>query len=414
MKRLLGWLLVLLVLGGIVALVTPRARAYWKERNRPKFRTEKVLRGPIRWEVRTTGTVQPVRKVTIGAFVSGPIKKLNADFNQWVEKGELLVEIDPTLYVAAMQQSKAALATAQAEVKRVEATLQQARNDQRRALELYKINPDYISDSEMDQFKFAREALEAQLIVAQQSVEQSRGSLENSKANLNYATIFAPESGFIIDRKIDSGQTVVAQFQTPELFILAPEMKERMWVHASVVEADIGHIIRARKEDRAVEFTVDAYEDDLFHGKIREVRQNPTTDQNVVTYPVIVETSNTDLKLLPGMTASLSFEIDRREDVVLIPGAAIRYLPEKEHVRKADHDLLEGTVKEQEVVSSRSAVDRVEANRKRRRRHVWVQEDEGLRAIEVEFGISDGKYYELKEGKLTPGMELVTGLETKK
>ena len=409
MKRLLRWLLVLGLLGGIGAVTVPRVRSYWREKQRPKFRTAKVEQGPIRWEVRTTGKVEPVLKVIIGSFVSGPIIKLPVDFNDWVEEGQLLAKVDPQLYEAAVSQSEAAWATAKAQVLRVNADLQLAINDEKRAQKLREINYEYISDSEMDQYRFTRQAQEAQLAISEQSVAQAAATLENSRTNLEYTNIVAPVSGVVIDRKIDPGQTIAVQFQTPELFVIAPEMNERMWVHASVVEADIGHILQADKENRPVEFTVDAYEDLLFEGAIHQVRQNPTSDQNVVTYPVIVETRNEDLKLLPGMTANLSFEIDQRENAILIPGAAIRFLPEEKYVREEDKAILEGSQKE--ILASRSATDRVEANRRRRTRHVWIAEGDQLKAVEIEFGISDGRVYELVKGELKSGDELVTGVE---
>ena len=254
----------------------------------------------------------------------------------------MLAKVDPRLYKAAVLRDRAALATTKAEVKRVVANLQQAKNDERRAKELYEINADYISDSEMDQYRFAREALEAQVTVAEESIKQADARLTDSATNLEYTDIIAPASGIIIERKIDPGQTLASQFQTPELFVLAPDMDKRMWIHASVVEADIGHVLKAKEEKRPVEFFVDAYENELFTGIIHQVRQNPIEDQTVITYPVIVECANPDMKLLPGMTANLSFEIERKEDVLRIPGAAIRYLPDPEHVREEDKEILEG------------------------------------------------------------------------
>ncbi len=222
--------------------------------------------------------------------------------------------------------------------------------------------------------------------------------------------------GVIIDRKIDQGQTLAAQFQTPELFVLAPDMDQRMWVHASVVEAEVGHILRAQQEGRPVTFYVDAYKDQLFEGKIHQVRQNSTSEQNVVTYPVIVETPNPGSKLMPGMTANLSFEIETRMDVLLIPGQAIRFLPDAAHVRKEDKKILEGSEEEadDELIQDLSAASRVDANRKRRLRHVWVKDGEKLKAVQIEFGLDDGRWYELVEGELKEGMELVTGTESKR
>jgi HlyD family secretion protein len=414
MKRLLKWLVVLGILSGIVAAATPPIRGYLKQRNAPKFRVAKVKRGDLKWEVEATGKVEPVLKVTIGSFVSGPIVEIFADFNQKVEKGELLAKVDPRIYKAAVARDQAVLATAQAEVLRVQANLQQAINDEKRARDLLEINPDYISDTEMDQFRYARQALDAQLAVAEQTVKQAEASLRNSEANLAYTDITAPTAGIVIDRKIDTGQTLAAQFQTPELFVLAPDMDKRMWIHASVNESDVGHVLTAQAENRPVEFFVEAYDDTLFTGCIRQVRQNPTEDQNIVTYPVIVESPNPDMKLLPGMTANLSFEIEKREDVLLIPGAAIRFLPDAKHVREEDKKILEGVAEEEEeedVLTERAAQERVEANRRRRKRHVWIKEGEKLRAVEIEYGLSDGRWYELVNGDLAEGQELVTGLE---
>jgi HlyD family secretion protein len=290
-------------------------------------------------------------------------------------------------------------------------------NNYRRATELAEVNAEYISGSEMDQLKFDLQAIEAELKIAKLQIEQAKGQLENSKLNLEYTDILAPSDGIIIDRKIDPGATLAAQFQTPELFVLAPDMEKRMWILADVIEADIGHVIRAKEAQRPVEFTVDAYEDELFDGEILQVRQNPTTEQNVVTYPVVVETANPDLKLLPGMTANLTFEIEQRDSVLKVPGPAIRYVPDAKHVREEDKDILEGRAYDTDddnVEVEPSAADRVSANRKRRRRHVWVKdEDNQLRAVPIEFGLSDGRFYELVGGGLEEGQELVTGIEDK-
>jgi HlyD family secretion protein len=311
-----------------------------------------------------------------------------------------------------VERDEAALARAKADVKRVQATLNQAINDEKRARRLIAINEGYLSQSEMDQLRFNREALEAQLEVANLQVEQAVAQLENSDLNLGYTEIVAPQAGIIIDRKIDPGQTLVAQFQTPELFILAPDMDERMWVHANVVEADVGHVLNAKAENRPVKFYVDAYEGELFSGVILQVRQNPAMEQNVVTYPVVVETPNPEMKLLPGMTANLSFLIDEKKDTLLVPSVALRFLPTAELVRDEDRHLIEGDDDwAEDAEFEPSAEARVQAHRNRRRRHVWVREGDLLKAIEIEFGISDGQYYELVKGDLTEDQELIVAIE---
>jgi len=222
----------------------------------------------------------------------------------------------------------------------------------------------------------------------------------------------------VIDRKIDEGQSLAAQFQTPELFVVAPEMEEHMHVFASVDEADIGLIRQAQEKKNLVLFTVDAYPDDLFQGEIHQVRMNPTTLQNVVTYTVVVETPNPEMKLLPGMTAKLSFQIDKHEGVIKVPNAALRFYPKPEHVRPEDHELLEGSEEEskteegtENLESQRSATERAAARKNRNRRHVWVVEGDLLRAVAIVTGLSDSKHTEAVSGPLEEGQELVTGVK---
>jgi HlyD family secretion protein len=296
--------------------------------------------------------------------------------------------------------------------------LEQAENDYQRALGLKEENPDFISETEIDQYKYSYLALKAQVKVAMSVLDQAEANLENSKANLGYTEIYSPVDGIVIDRKIDQGQTLAAQFQTPELFVVAPDMDKEMYVYASVDEADIGLIRQAQEDDQPVFFTVDAYPDDLFEGRIYQIRKNPVTTLNVVTYPVVVTTPNPEMKLLPGMTADLSFQIEKREKILKIPNAAIRFYPEeKAHVRMEDHKILEGveeeTDSEQDEAASdlRSAMQRILARKERTRRHVWIQEGELLRAVEITMGLSDHKYTELLSGDLEEGQELATGVE---
>jgi HlyD family secretion protein len=410
----------LVVLGVGAALGYSPAREYWEKRTRPKFREVEVTRGPIVSVVDATGTVQPVLSVSVGSFVSGPIEGLYVDFNDVVKKGQLLAKIDERLHAANVARDKATLATQKANVERAQAQLQQAMNDEARALALRKENKNFISDTELDQFKFNRIALQAQVLVAEASVEQAQANLKNSEANLEYTEIRSPVDGVVINRKIDQGQTLAAQFQTPELFIVAPDMKTKMHILASVDEADIGLIREAQRRKLPVRFTVDAYPDDLFTGEVFQIRVSSTTTQNVVTYPVVVAAPNPDLKLLPGMTASLSFQIDESKDVLRIPNAALRFYPQKEHVRLEDRAILEGADGEQrrdpkEAADSastrRSAVEKAEARRNRHHRHVWVSEGKFLRAIEVTTGMGDHKHTVLVQGDLNEGQKLVTGIK---
>ncbi|MFH1267460.1 MAG: efflux RND transporter periplasmic adaptor subunit, partial [Planctomycetota bacterium] len=418
-------ILVLAVLVAAGGVAYPYARSYWKARNAPKFRTAEVARGEIVSVVNATGTVEPRLRVQIGSFVSGPIVKLNVDFNDEVRKVDpdgdmpeeerekyLLAEVDPRIYNANVTRDRAARVRAEAEITRIEALLAQAWNDLERADKLKKENVDYISQKEIDQYLYSHKAMEAELEVAKAALEQAKANLENAEANLGYTKIYSPVDGIVIDRKIDEGQTLAAQFQAPELFIVAPDMDKEMHVYASVDEADIGLVRQAKENEYPVFFTVDAYADDLFEGRIYQIRKNPATTQNVVTYPVVVTTSNPEMKLLPGMTANLSFQIEKCQDVVKVPNAALRFYPKKEHVRQEDQKILEGTDEEEKNEDDedsgdlRSAIERILARKERTRRHVWVQEGERLKAVEITTGLSDSKFTELASGDLKEGQEL--------
>lgn len=415
MRFFLKLLIVLAVVVGAGWAAYKPAMSYWKQRNRPTYRTDEVMRRTITSVVNTTGEVKPVLSVLVGSFVSGPIEELHADFNDHVEKDQLLAEIDPRIYEAAVQRDRATLITRQADVERVKAQLQQAINDEKRSIALRQENADFISKTEMDRFYFNRMSLEAQLKVAQATIAQAEANLENSEANLGYTKIRSPVDGIIIDRRIDPGQTLAAQFQAPELFIIAPEMDKKMHIFASVDEADIGLIRTAQEKKNPVHFTVDAYPDDLFMGEIEQIRFSSTETQTVVTYPVIVAASNEDLKLLPGMTANLSFQIDEKEDVLCIPNAALRFYPNARRVREEDRSLLDGADEDDDTDDEPelSAREKAEADSKRRSRHVWVEDGEWLRAIEVTTGISDNRFTEITSDDLDVGAKLVTGIKTK-
>jgi len=412
MKRLIKWSVVLGVLGLIGWGAYGPLWARWKEHSRVNYREAEATRGKIVVVVNATGTIKPVRSVTVGTFVSGPIKSILVDFNAEVKKDELLATIDQRIYLAGVARDKATLATQVANVNQTKAKLQQALNDEKRAEDLHTQKKGFISDSEMDQFKFNRLSLEAQLAVADATVLQAEANLDTSVANLEYTEIRSPEDGVVIERKIDPGQTVAASFQTPDLFVIAPDMRKEMYVYASVDEADIGLVSEAQRAGLPVRFTVDAYPDDLFVGKIYQIRMNSTTTQNVVTYPVIVSAPNPDLQLRPGMTANISFQVGQRTDKLRIPNAALRFFPQRDQVRPEDRKLLEGAIQLEEVDEQavRSAEEKAESRRLRNRRHVWVRDGEFLRAIQVITGLSDSKNTELVSGELRDGQKLVTGL----
>jgi len=320
------------------------------------------------------------------------------------------------IYDANVNRDMANYDSRMADVSRVKAQLQQAINDERRALDLRAEDKTFIAQAEMDKFKFARMSLDAQLIVAEASAKQAKESYKYSETQRAYTEIKAPKDGIIIARLIEPGQTLASQFQAPVLFEIGVGMREEMQVHAAVDEADIGRIQEAQKKQLPVSFTVDAH-DELFHGVIDQIRLNSTTTQNVVTYPVVVKAANPDLKLLPGMTAAISFQVDERNDVVKIPNSALRFYPLPKQVRKEDVPILEGTQlkdDEQEAQQSEttlSAEERAENRRKRNRRHVWVEEGDFLKAVEVVVGLTDSQFTEMVSGSLKAGDKLVNGVQ---
>ncbi len=419
MRLLIRTILVLAVISGGVAAAYKPVTEFLKKRKQPVYRTKTVDMGRIRFTVNATGTVKPKRSILIGSFVSGPITELSVEFNQDVKKDEILAVIDPKLFAAAVDRDNAALDSREAEVRRVTAQLEQAKRDENRALMLHKEDEGYISDAELDRLKYNKQSLEAQLDLASAAVKQARSSLARSETELDYTRIKAPEDGTIIDRKIDPGQTLASTFQTPELFELGIDMREEMHVYALVDEADIGLIRDASSTGQPVRFRVDAYRDELFNGIIKEIRMSSSETQNVVTYPVVVAAANPELKLMPGMTANITFQIEEKEDVVRIPWAALRFYPKPEYVREEDRQLLEGRGDDDDddenlSLDDASAGEQVEASRKRLQRHVWVQDGDKLKAVDVFLGISDYRYAELVEGDIEVGMKLVTGVETKK
>ncbi len=419
MNFLIKFVLFLVVVGTAGALAYGPAMKYWKQRNRPNWETDLVVRGDAVEVIISTGTVRPVLRVSVGSFVSGPIVELNVEFNDTVKAGDVLARIDPRLYAANVARDEAILATREADVERVAAQLQQATNNKRRGESLRGKNKDYISDREMDALRFECDALVAQVKVAEAGVLQARASLENSQANLEYTVIKSPVDGIVIDRLIEPGQTLAAQFQTPELFVVAPDLREQVHVFAAVDESDIGRLQQAKRENRPVTFTVDAHPEDLFTGTIEQIRLSSVDVQSVVTYPVVVSASNPDLKLLPGMTASLSFESNSRVNVLKIPTAALRFYPaDIKYVRPEDQKLLDSSRwqsgAEAEEESTLNAKEKTEAERDKNKRHVWVQDGELLRAVAIVTGINESKYTVLESGELQEGDALVTALGKKK
>ncbi|TCV82515.1 efflux RND transporter periplasmic adaptor subunit [Sulfurirhabdus autotrophica] len=280
-----------------------------QETGKDKYKTKTVSRGDIIQAISANGTLNPVVIVNVGTQVSGTVQKLHADFNDHVNNGQILAELDPSLFQAQIAQDQANLLNA-------ESSLKYARIKEQRTQLLTQKN--FISAADLDSAKQVRESAQAQVAVA-------KAQLERNRTNLRYTIIRSPISGVVVARNVDLGQTVAASFQTPTLFQIAQDLSQ-MQIDTSIAEADVGavHI------GQSVRFTVDSFPDVNFAGTVKQVRLNPTIQQNVVTYNVIVAVNNAEGRLMPGMTAHVFITVAKQENVLRAPNAALRYKPKDE------------------------------------------------------------------------------------
>jgi len=366
----------------VIALIVIAAGSFFYLKTNGKksvYKTEKVSRGEIKSEVTATGTVEAVTTVSVGTQVSGTIKYLYADFNSAVKKGQLLAQIDPATVQAQVDQARANLFSAQANMEKAAVVVVDAQRTYERSKELFAQN--FIARSDLDAAETNLHSAQAQQKVTQAQVAQAQASLKIAETNLQYTNIISPVNGTVISRSVDVGQTVAASFQTPTLFSIARDLT-KMQINTSVDEADIGRV--AQGQD--VSFTVDAYPDTIFKGKVSDVRNAPTTVSNVVTYDVIIKVDNPELKLKPGMTANVAITIEIRQDVLRIPNAALRFKPPAEATKAAAN----------------------QAGQRTKGTKVWILEKDKPLPVEVTPGISDGRYTEISTGNLKEGQDVIT------
>lgn len=336
--------------------------------DKQRYRTEDVSTGRIEQTVSANGTLNPVTLVSVGTQVSGTVQKLYTDFNARVEQGQVLMELDDSLLRAAVQQSEANIASAQS-------ALSLAQSNMQRLQPLAKDG--FASQQELDQ---AKQALKE----AQARVAQTTAQLAKDRANLGYTVIRSPVSGVVVSRAVDVGQTVAASFQTPELFKIAKDLRE-MQIDAYFSEADVGRI----RVGQSVKFRVDAFPNESFKGLVKQVRLNPKTDSNVVTYDVVVAVDNPEEKLLPGMTAYVDVRLAEKEDVLRLPNAALRFHPEDGDEDKKDSGDNAGGGKGKGK-GKRQADEHVAT--------VYVLDGEALKKVTVQTGIADRRYTEVVSG----------------
>lgn len=289
-----------------------------KQSNQVKYITETIKERTITQIVEATGTIEPVNTVDIGAQVSGMISNIYVDFNSEVKKGQLLAQIDTSLFEAQLQQATANINNAKASLAKIQAQLDYDTKTYTRYKNLYARN--LVSKNEVDSSEAAYKSDIAQVSAAKASILQAEANYKTASANMRYTKITSPVDGIVISKEVEEGQTVAASFQTPTLFTVAEDL-DKMKIETSVSEADIGKV----KVGQDVQYTLDGYPDSIFKGIVTQVRLSPKTESNVVTYTVIIGVENEENKLMPGMTANVSIITNKAENVLTVPNSALKF-----------------------------------------------------------------------------------------
>jgi HlyD family secretion protein len=423
----------------VLALAGGTAAWYFQRDGDPAvvFRTAKVTRGDLLISISATGTLEPEEVIDVGAQVAGQIMSFGkdadgktVDYGSHVEEGTVLAQIDDTLYKAQAAEANAQLQQAQAGVKVANANLEQAKaklyQAQRDWDRAQKLGPsEALAQASYDSYKSAYETAqanvtvsEASILQAQAAVAQAEAARQRTQRNLDYCTIRSPVKGVIIDRRVNTGQTVVASLNAPSLFLLAKDLTH-MQVWVAVNEADIGKI----HPGQPVTFTVDAFPGQTFKGEVGKVRLNASMTQNVVTYTVEIITDNSSGQLLPYLTANVQFELDRRSNVLTVPNAALRWTPSPDQIAPQVRDTNGAPATDarrpndpkSEIRNPKSKAQQPGSAYGNGPTHgtLWAVEGKYVRPVPVQVGVSDGSLTEVQGRSLTEGMEIVLGVQPK-
>jgi HlyD family secretion protein len=367
-RLLRPWLIAMILMAATIGV----AIGWWQSRRGSPvgYVTSATSSGPVTKVVSTTGTVNPELTIIVGSYVSGVIKDVYCDYNTQVKTGQACAKIDPRPYQTAVDQAKANLAIAKAQLLKDQASLTYAKASFDRHATLVRTNA--VSADAYDNAKSTFAQAQAQVAYDNASIEQRQAALDAAQVNLGYTDITSPVDGTVVSRNITIGQTVAASFQTPTLFLIASDLT-RMQVDTNVSEGDIGGV---ELNDKAL-FSVDAFPNRTFEGKVGQIRQSPQTVQNVVTYDVVVSISNPDLTLKPGMTASVRVVIDQRTDVLRVPSQALRYAPPNAPRPDPTHPK------------------------------VWVLRDGNPVAIDIKPGLNDDDFVEVVSGDVKHGDQVI-------
>ncbi len=389
----------------------------------PKYEKAVIDKRTITALVDTTGTLNPVTIVDVGSQVSGKIDKIYVDFNSQVKQGQLLAEIDQSPFLTRVQQNEANFLSSEAAVEKAKVTLENTEKQYERAKSLF--DKKLISFEEFETTETQYFAAKADLLSAEARLEQAKAQLDASRVDLEYTIIKSPIDGVVINRNINAGQTVAASFQAPVLFQIANDLT-KMQVECSVDEADIGKV----EEGQKVNFTVDAFPDENFSGTVRQVRYSPEVIQNVVTYTTIVDVENPEMKLRPGMTATVSIVVGEAQNALRVPNAALRFQPPPEVLQalfeemRRERQAAGGSSPTAGPSEAKRPAQNARPNRPsgfqigsgamrermKDRARVWIEDENGkLRMVFIRTGVTDNIYTEITGGNIEEGQEVIIG-----
>jgi HlyD family secretion protein len=387
------WLTVLL-LGGAAAY---RFSPWWKGGTKPPaYETATLSRGSIVAKVTASGTLSALYTVQVGSQVSGRIKKLFADFNSEVKKGQVIATIDPQLFNAALEQARANYSAAKADLLKSNVQSQDAERQLNRQKSLAEQN--LVAPADYDTAQANAEVAKAQIAASAARTQQTLAALHQAEVNLTYTTIESPINGVVISRNVDEGQTVAATMSAPILFVIAEDL-HKMHVDTSVAEADVGKL----RPGMPAIFNVDAYPNEKFYGSVRQIRKSPQTVQNVVTYDAVIDVDNLDSKLLPGMTANVTFVYAEQPEALRVPNAALRFRPTPDA-----SEPRTGTARASGASGATKAAVLKAADPGSRKRTLYALRNNEAKPVEITTGITDGSFTEVVAGDLHQGDVVIT------
>jgi len=367
-----------------------------------EYRTAKAQRGNLTVTVTATGNLYPTNKVDVGTEVSGTIEAVEADYNDEVKAGQVLVRLDTTMLRAQVNQSRASVESARANLLQSQAGLLEAENEMARLTRVRELSGGKLPSAQ--NFETAETALKrarANVAMIRASIDQAEAKLKIDQTNLEKAIILSPINGVVLVRSVEKGQTVAASLQAPVLFTLAEDLT-KMELHVNVDEADVGQV----REGQKATFTVDAYPDRTFPADITQVRYGSQTTEGVVTYLTVLNVDNTDLSLRPGMTATADIVVQQVNDGLLVPNAALRYAPPRREAgstRMAGGSLLSKLFPRPRHSGQQERAEKGKGKKQR----VWILRDGQPVAVPVTIGNTNGIMTEITEGEVTPGQELI-------